>query len=62
MQPVLDRGSQPDCATWAKMIIDYLHDHFSSMERYEALKPVTALATEMLSHLLIASMTSHPHD
>ena len=61
VKPVLDRASQFDCSTWAIKVIDYLRDNFSPSQRFEVLGPVTDLATAMLSHLLIASITVHPH-
>ena len=61
VKPVLDRASPFDCSTWATKIIDYLRDNFSPSQRFEVLGPVTDLATAMLSHLLIASITVHPH-
>jgi len=45
---------------WAQKVIDYLRENFSSNERTDAIKPVTDLATDMLSHLLIASTTLLP--
>jgi len=56
----LDRASQFDCLTWAQKVIDYLRENFSQNQRTDALKPVTDLATEMLSHLLIAGTTLLP--
>ena len=51
--------SEFDCSTWSTRVIDYLRDNFSEDERFKELEPVTKLATEMLSHLLIAGVTSY---
>jgi hypothetical protein len=58
---VRQRTSKFDCSTWAVKVIDYLRNHFSTRQRLKELEPVTTLATELLSHLLIAGFISYPH-
>jgi hypothetical protein len=57
VDPVSRRVSPFDCATWAREVIDYLSTKFTKDERSVKLQPVVELATHMLSHLLIASMS-----
>jgi len=45
---------------WAQKVISYLRENFSQSQRTDELKPVTDLASEMLSHLLIAGTTLLP--
>ena len=40
--------------------MNFLFTNFQVEVRINELKPVTNLASEMLSHLLIASMAPHP--
>jgi len=55
VQPVLRRASQFDYVTWAREVMDVLSNKFPKRKRSEVLKPVTDLASEMLSYLLIAT-------
>ena len=61
MRPVLRRPSQIDfdCVTWAQEVMGVLSNKVTKEERSKVLEPVTNLASEMLSHLLIASMALH---
>lgn len=56
-RPGLVRVSLVDCATWAREVMDFLSTKFTKNERSVGLKPVVELASHMLSHLLIASMS-----
>ncbi|KIM44992.1 hypothetical protein M413DRAFT_442950 [Hebeloma cylindrosporum] len=53
--PVRSRVSELDCSTWAAEVITYLSENFTKDERLQEIKPVTNLAAEMLTHLLIAT-------
>ena len=55
--PVRCRVSQLDCPTWATAVIDFLSNNFTKEERLREIEPLSNLATEMLTHLLIVSMT-----
>ncbi|KAJ3560367.1 hypothetical protein NP233_g10882 [Leucocoprinus birnbaumii] len=55
VERVRDRSSQLDCSTWAAAVIDFLSNRFTQDQRLQELEPVSKLATEMLSHLLIAT-------
>jgi len=57
VKPVEDQASPFDCGNWAREVMDFLSAKFTKQKRFEALTPVVALASHMLSHLLIASMT-----
>jgi hypothetical protein len=46
--------------TWAREVMDFLSTKFTKDEHSVELEPVVELASHMLSHLLIASMTLHP--
>jgi hypothetical protein len=59
VKPILHRVCQFDCLTWAEEVMDFLNANFTKSERFTVIKPVTNLASEMLSHLLIASMAFH---
>jgi hypothetical protein len=50
------RTCQSDPTTWATDVMNFLTTDFQSEARTNELKPLTNLASEMLSHLLIASM------
>ena len=61
VQPIVLRTSQSDPTTWATAIIAFLSNNFvTTEERLKELKPVSDLASEMLTHLLIASMAHQP--
>ena len=55
------RTSQSDPTTWATAIMDFLSNNFvTKEERLKELKPFSDLASEMLTHLLIASIACQP--
>jgi hypothetical protein len=55
------RTFQSDPATWAAAVIAFLSSNFATNEeRLKELQPVSDLASEMLTHLLIASMARRP--
>ena len=56
--PVACRQSYP--RAWATEIMNFLFTNFHMEARTNELRPFTDLASEMLSHLLIASMALHP--
>ena len=60
IQNVNSRTCQCDPTTWATEVMNFLSTNFQMEARINELKPVTNLASEMLSHLLIASMALHP--
>ena len=58
--PITCRTFQSDPTAWATEVMNFLSTNFRMEARTNELKPVTNLASEMLSHLLIASMALHP--
>ena len=59
VSPVLDGHRQSDPATWAGEVINFISTKFQMEERMEQLEPISNLASEMLTHLIIASMSFH---
>ncbi|KIM36522.1 hypothetical protein M413DRAFT_288172 [Hebeloma cylindrosporum] len=53
--PVRSGVSELDCSTWATKVIDFLSENFTKDQRLQEIKPLTNLAAEMLTHLLIAT-------
>jgi hypothetical protein len=59
VDPVSLRVSPVDCTTWAREVMAFLSTKFTKDQRSVELNPIVKLATHMLSHLLIASMSLH---
>lgn len=60
VKPITLRTSQHNPNTWAKAIMEFLLDNFTTEERLKELQPIIDLASDMLSHLLVASRPLHP--
>ena len=59
VKPVLLQASPVDCATWARQVMDFLSLEFTENQHSVELKPVSDLASHMLSYLFIASTSLH---
>jgi hypothetical protein len=59
VKPVLTRQTADSFQQWADKVVEYLSLNFNKRQRAKELVGVTDLASEYLSHLMIAGMLLH---